>query len=855
MKGIKKKPPGIAWQLLNHLMPSFVSISALDDFDEIYDRIASQKGKFRANLWYWRQILKAVPYSFFWGIVMLRSYMKTSWRNLLRYKVYSAINLFGLAIGIACTLLIFLWIQDELSYDRFYENSDRIFRVITESQSDGNINRIALTPAPLASSLTDDFPDIIEAVTVDKNGYFIRYQNRRFNETVLFSDPEFFDIFTLPLIKGDSKTALKEPYTIVISESASKKYFGEDDPIGKALIFNKRWDFSVTGVFKDIPENSHLRFDFLASMVSYKSRYMDQWGISNFHTYILTSEAFSPEKFQNLIPDFVERYRGSEVRHVYKVRYLLQPITSIHLHSHLKGEIAPNGNINNIYIFSAIALFILLIACFNYINLSTARYTTRVKEVGIRKVAGARRLHIIKQFLGESTYISFIALIIAVIIALFLLPMFNSLAGKELSINYLKNHELLILLILVVAAVGVASGCYPAFLFSTFQPANILKGSERVRMKGHFLRKTLIVVQFTVSIAFIVGTITIHNQLNYVRNKKLGFNKEHVVNIPLYDEDALKKIEITKNEFLQNPNILCASASGFRPGGDVYNQSYWHEGASKNENLMIQWIPVDHDFLKTYEIELAAGRDFSRQFPSDTEQAYILNESAVKAIGWESPLGKQFEINDKGTVIGVIKDFHFQSLHQELEPLALCVYPELFEYLAVRVRPENISQTLNFMQNKWQNLVPSQVFQFSFLDEDYDNLYRAETRLGKIFSAVTFFALIIACLGLFGLTALITELRTKEIAVRKVLGASAAGITVMLSREFLKLILIANSIAWPAAWLAMNKWLDNFPYRIGLGIWIFFASGILVLTIAWVAVISQSVKAAAKNPIDLLRYE
>ncbi len=837
-------------------MPNFISASALGDFGEIHDRIVSEKGKFRANLWYWGQILRAVPYSCYWGIVMLKSYMKTSWRNLLRYKVYSAINLFGLAIGITSTLLIFLWIQDELSYDRFYENHDRIYRVIAASQSDGNINRIALTPAPLASSLTDDFPDIVKAITVDKNGYFVRYQNRRFNETVFFSDPEFFDIFTLPLIKGDSKTALKEPYTIVISESASKKYFGEDGPIGKTLTLNKRWDFTVTGVFKDIPENSHLRFDFLASMVSYKSRYMGQWGISNFHTYILTSEAFSAEKFQNLIPDFVEKYRGSEARHVYNVRYLLQPITSIHLHSHLKGEIAPNGNIHNIYIFSAIALFILLIACFNYINLSTARYTTRVKEVGIRKVAGAHRLHIIKQFLGESTYISFIALIIAVITAHFLLPIFNSLAGKELSIDYLGNYELFILMILIIAAVGAASGTYPALLFSALQPANVLKGSERVRMKGHFLRKTLIVAQFAISIIFIVGTITIHNQLNYVQNKKLGFNKEHVVNIPLYDEDALKKIEIIKNEFMQNPNILGASASGFRPGGDVYNQSYWHEGADENENLMIQWIPVDHDFLKTYEIGLAAGRDFSRQFPSDTEQAYILNESAVKEIGWESPLGKQFELNKKrGTVIGVIKDFHFKSLHQKLEPIALCVYPELFEYLAVRIRPENISQTLNFMQNKWQNLVPNQVFQFSFLDEDYDNLYRAETRLGKIFSAVTFFALIIACLGLFGLTALITELRTKEIAVRKVLGASVMGIAAMFSREFLKLILIANSIAWPAAWFAMNRWLDNFSYRIGLGIWIFFVSGTLVLVTALAAVSYQAVKSSAANPIDLLRYE
>jgi len=855
MKDNQKKPPRIAWHILNHLMPNFISVSALGDFDEIYGRILSRKGRFRANLWYWRQILKAVPYSLYWGVVMLKSYMKTSWRSLLRYKVYSTINLLGLAIGIACSLLIFLWIQDELSYDRFHENSDRIYRVISESQSDGDINRIAITPAPLASALTDDFPGIVKAVTIDNNVFFIRYQNRRFNERVFFSDPEFFDIFTLPLIKGDSKTALKEPYTIVISESAGNKYFGENDPLGKILTFDKKWAFTITGVFKDIPDNSHLRFDFLASIMSYKSRYMDQWGVSNFHTYILTSEEFSPERFQDFIPDFVEKYRGSEVRHVYKLQYLLQPLTSIHLHSHLKGEIGPNGNMNNIFIFSAIALFILLIACFNYINLSTARYTTRVKEVGIRKVVGAQRLHIIKQFLGESTYITFMALIIAIVATHLLLPIFNSLAGKELSINYLENHELWILIILIILGVGAASGSYPALFFSAFRPANVLKGTERVQMKGHFLRKTLIVVQFAISVIFIIGTLTIHNQLNYVRNKKLGFNKEHVVNIPLYDEEALNKIETIKNEFLQNPYILSASASGYLPGRVVYNQSFWYEGANEDRNHMIQWIAVDHDFLRTYEIELVDGRNFSKKFPSDIDQAYILNEAAVKEIGWESPLGKQFKIIKKGIVIGVIKDFHFKSLHQKLEPLALCVYPGAFEYLAVRIRPENIPSTLNFLQEKWQKLVPNQIFQFSFLDEDYDNLYRAETRLSKIFSYITFFAIIIACLGLFGLTALVTELRTKEIAVRKVLGASIAGIAVLLSREFLKLVLAANIIAWPVAWYAVNKWLDNFSYRTDLGIWIFFIAGILVLVIALAAVSYQSIRAAAANPIDLLRYE
>jgi putative ABC transport system permease protein len=755
----------------------------------------------------------------------------------------------------ACALLIFLWIQDELSFDRFHEKSDRIYRVYSESQYDGNIKQRAKTPAPLASALVNDFPEILDAVTMDKNVYFVRYGNKRFHEHVFFSDPEFLDIFTLPFIKGDSKTALKEPYTILISENASEKYFGEDDPLGKTLMLNKRYAFKITGVFKDIPKNSHLRFDFLASIISYKSRYMDQWGISNFYTYVLTSENFALERFQDLIPDFVEKYRGSETRYVYKLEYRLQPITSIHLHSHIEGEIAPNGNIDNIFVFSAIGFFILLMACFNYINLSTARYTTRAKEVGIRKVVGAHRIQIIKQFLGESLYTSFFGLVVAVLAAHLILPLFNSLAGKELSIDYLRNHELLLLMISIVVAVGAASGSYPALLYSTFQPAGVLKGTERVRMKGHFLRKILIVAQFVISIVLVIGTLTIHDQLTYVRNKNLGFNKDHVVNIPLYDEDSMKKIDIIKNELLQNSSILSVSATGYRPGGIVFNQNYWREEASRNEHPMIQWISVDPDFLKTYEIELLAGRNFSSQFPTDIEHGYILNESAVKEMGWESPLGKQFQIIKKGTVIGIIKDFHFKSLHQKLEPMVLCMSPEYFEYLAVRISPENISHTLNFLQKKWQDLVPNQVFQFSFLDEDYDNLYRAEIKLSKIFGYIALFAIIIACLGLFGLTALISELRTKEIAVRKVLGASISGIAYMLSVEFLKLLLVANLIAWPLAWYTMNQWLKNFSYRISLEIWVFIVAGFFTVVIAFAAMSYQSFKTATTDPIDLLRYE
>ena len=786
---------------------------------------------------------------------MFKNYLKISIRNLEKHRGYSLVNIIGLAVGMAACLILFLWVQNELSYDSYHQKAGRIYRVFQQNELEGQVDRFAGSPAPLGPALVNEFPEVEKAVRFGMNRFLISYENKRFYEEVFFADPEVFDVFTFPLIKGDPKAVLKEPHSIIISEEIKEKYFGREDPIGKIINLDEFGDFRITGVFKNIPPNSHFRFDFLGSFYDYARGHFDQWGISNYWTYVLTSKNFNQDKFNEKLPEFVEKYRGKEVRDKYKLTYPLQPLTGIHLHSDLRGEIEPNSDIETLYVFSAVAFFILLIACLNYINLSTARYAGRAREVGLRKVIGATRSQLINQFLGESLLFSFIAVLLAVALAELFLPLFNSLSGKRLAIDYLDNFILLPGLIIIVLFAGLASGSLPAFYISALQPVRALKGMLKASSRVSWLRRTLVLSQFAISIIFIFCTITISNQLSYMRNKKLGFDKEHVVNIPIYDKDALQRYETIKNEFLRNPRILGISASAFSPGKIPWYQDYWYEGLSENSHPMVRWVSVDHDFLPTFGIELVSGRNFSRNFPNDVESAYILNESAVKEIGWESPLGKQFKIGEKGTVVGVVKDFHFKSLHQQIEPLALFICPEYFEYFSVRISPEGISQALDFLKDRWQELVPNQLFQFSFLDEDFDSLYRAEMRLEKIFGIVASLAIFIACLGLFGLAAFTAEQRTKEIGVRKVLGASTTGIIFLLSREFTRWVLVANVIAWPLAYFAMSRWLQNFAYRTSIGPWIFLLAAGMALLVALLTVSYQAVKAALANPVESLRYE
>lgn len=786
---------------------------------------------------------------------MIKNYIKVALRNTIRHKGYSFINIAGLAIGMACSIILFLYIQNELSYDRFHKNSERIYRVISQSEGDSKVSLFAKTPAPLAPALVNDFPEIEQAVRLGKNNFYVTFRNKRFNETIIFADPEIFSVFSFPLTAGDPQTALTEPHSLVLSEKAAEKYFGKEEPLGKILRLGDWQDFRITGILKNIPENSHLRFDFLARFEDYAARHFDQWGISNYYTYVLVSNNFSQKAYDEKLPGFVEKYAGSDAWYVYKRRFPLQAMTRIHLHSSLRGEISSNNDIRNIAIFSIVALFILLIACFNYMNLSTARYTIRTKEVGLRKVIGASKAQLIKQFMGETFVLTFISLFLTLGLAGVFLPLFNHLSGKELMLDWFHNSLLILFVAVVLCFVSIVSGIYPSFFISGFQPSRALKGQVRTKAPVPLLRQAFVISQFAVSVTFIIATALIFCQLNYIKNKKLGFEKEHVVMVTLNDSEVLKNIETMKRELSANPAVLSVCASSYFPGRKLWYQNYWYEGATEGGAPMMHWIAVDHDFIDTFRIDLLEGRNFSRNSPGDSRNAYLLNEAAVREIGWESPIGRQFEIMERGPVIGVVKDFHFFSLHQKIEPLALLIYPEVLDYLAVRISPNAVPDTLAFLGRTWNEFSGAQPFEYSFLDEDYDNLYKAETRLNTIFGYITVLSIFIACLGLFGLASFMIEQKTKEIGIRKVLGASVSNLFLSLSKEFVKCVLIANVIAWPLAYFIMSQWLQNFAYRISIGLWVFLAAMVSALFIAVLTVSYQTVRAAVADPVDILRYE
>jgi putative ABC transport system permease protein len=804
---------------------------------------------------------------------MFKNYLKIALRNLHRFRTYSLINITGLIIGMACFILVFLYVQDELSYDRYHENSRQIYRITAEANITGQNMQTATTPAPLAPTLTDEFPEVLGAVRFlcshSGRDSLIAYGEKKFYESrFLYADQNVFDIFSFKLIKGDPETALKNPHSIILTEEMAKKYFGNEDPLGKVMTVNNRSDFQITGVLRRIPHNSHFRFDFLASFATLTEAdksISQNWGDLSYHTYLLLAEGSSPVELESKLPlivkkyvsKFFESYLGNVENMTSMFKFHVQPLTGIHLHSQLLGEIEANSDINYVYIFSAVAFFILIIACINFMNLATARSSCRAKEVGMRKVVGAQRSQLIGQFLGESFLLSFISLLLAIGLVEILLPAFNAISEKEISLNYSQSWIVLIGLVGMAFVVGFLSGSYPAFLLSSFRPIEVLRGKVKSSLAVPFLRKILVIFQFSVSVILITGTVVIRDQLIYIRNKNLGFDKEQLVAIPLRSNEIIRNYQSIKNELLQYPDIVKVSASSTLPGRGLGTSVFRPEGASDDNCLLMYNISVDYDFIKTLGIELLAGRSFSKDFSSDDREAFIINEAAVKKLGWKSPIGKQVEYISvrKGTVIGVVKDFHYLSLHQKIEPFLLYVDPEDFRYFAVKIRPQNISRTLAFLEDKWRKFDPAHPFEYSFLDDDFDKLYKADKKLGQIFVSFTALAIFIACLGLFGLTSFTAEQRTKEIGIRKVLGASVPDIIVLLSREFTKWVLAANLIAWPVAYYAMNRWLQNFAYRISISLWMFFLAASLTFVISLFTVSFQAVRAAVSNPVKALRYE
>jgi putative ABC transport system permease protein len=788
-------------------------------------------------------------------VQLIKSYFKIAFRNLLRQKGYSIINITGLAIGMACSIIIFLWVQDELSYDKFNENADRIYRVIQNIQFTDHQTTWAITQGPLAPSLKKDFPEIVEAARIDFREFRLQYGNDSFDENICMADPSLFNMFTFPFVAGNPQTALSNPHSIVLSEEMASKYFGDQDPLGNTIRIDNQYDFSVTGVLKTIPHNSNLQFDFIIPFVFGRELgyTVDIWGNSRFLTFVMLAKNNSAPEVIQRISDYLKDKPTLEEN----AKLNLQPLTAIHLYSNFEFERFETGDIKYVTIFTVVAIFILVIASINFMNLATARSGKRAREIGLRKVVGAKRSNIIRQFLGEAVLLSFVAFVFSIVLIEFFLPIFNEFSGKQLSLDLNGHTYYISIFVCFVIITGLLSGSYPALFLSSFKPVTVLKGSSIAATGNTSFRKVLVVIQFALSIILITGTVVIYNQLDFMRNKKLGFNKEQLLLIRMRG-DLRDNFESLKDELLKNPNIVNATATSNPPtSGYSFSNSRWNwEGKNPEDEILMRANFVDYGYFETFGMKMVQGRSYSKDFATDTSEAIIVNETAVKVMGMKSPLGKHLGAKDYyPKIIGVVKDFNFRSLHSPIEPLILILAPNYCQVMCIRINSHNLPEMIGYIRNLWRKFVPDHPFEYRFLDESLNNLYQAEQRIGKIIDFFTFLAIFIACLGLFGLVSFMAEQRTKEIGIRKVLGSSIPGIVSLLSKEFLKWVLIANFIAWPIAYLVMNRWLENFAYRIDIGIWTFVLAGVLALFIALLTVSTQAIRAALANPVESLRYE
>lgn len=803
---------------------------------------------------------------------MFKNYFNTALRGIWKHKTLSSINIFGLAIGITCCLLILLYVQFEYSYDRYHENQERIHRISLSAVLAGNELNVAATPYPMAAALENEFPEVEHAVRIQRffQDTLVSIDNLSYQEKEIFlADPSFFDIFTYPLIAGNSETALLEPNSVVVTESMANKYFPGSEALGKTLTFNNESDYLVTGVIADIPANSHFHPDFLVSMSSDPNHDSPIWINNNIRTYILvrpgTNEEALLEKLQELIPKYIapqiEQVLGGTLDEFLatggRYNYGLQALTDIHLFSDLDGEIEPAGSATYVYTFQAIAVFILLLACINFMNLSTARSANRAKEIGVRKVLGAYQGQLVRQFLIESILISLIALIIALPLVALLLPSFGAVMDREMNTDVLFSVSSLFWLVAGAFVVGIISGSYPAFFLSKFHPQEVLKGKLSGGAKNSWLRGSLVVFQFVISIALVASTLIVYTQLDYLRSKPLGFEKEQL--LVIHRANGLgDQLESFKTQIAQQANIESVTSTVDIPGTLSGQNVYLIEGRPAADSHILSTIGVDYDFIETMGMEIVAGRAFSEQFPSDGS-AVIVNETAVREMGLEQPtettlIAPNPEGNQSGPVIGVVKDFHWESLHQEIRPMVIMIRSSS-RYIVVRIQASNIQQTVASLEDTWRTMTGGQPFEYSFADEDFDNFHQQDQRLGEIFMGFSALAILIACLGLYGLASFTTEQRSKEIGIRKTLGATVSNIVMLMSRESIMLVFVALIIAVPITYVTMNTWLQMFSYRVNISPTSFLVSGILALIVAFLTVSSQSVKTALKNPTLTLRDE
>lgn len=807
---------------------------------------------------------------------MIRNYIKVAFRNLWKNKGYSAINIIGLAVGLASCLLIFLYVWDELRFDRFHDKADRIVRVHSAIRFGGSDLNLAVASDPMGAALKQDVPQVEEFTRIyaSEGSMLIKKGEVFISESrIAYADSTFFKVFSFPLLQGDPNTALNDPNTCVISQAGAMKYFGTVEAVGKILERNDKTAFKVTAVLKDMPSNSHFRYDVLLSMdnVDYSfGNYLSH----NFHTYLLLRSKEGITEVEKAIPAYVNKYVLPQAKVFTGIKsmeefekagnrlsYTLMPLKDIHLNSASFPELGVNGNRQNVYIFSAVAFFILVIACINFMNLSTARSANRAKEVGIRKVLGTDRKILISQFLTESTLVSLIGLGIAILITALVMPMFNDVAGKELTVKSLFTPGFLPLLLLIPVVVGLMAGAYPAFYLSSFQPISVLKGKLAGGFKRSKFRSALVVLQFAATIFLIVATIVVYNQLGYIRTQNLGFNKDQVL---IIDNTYVlgDKVMAFKNESLRQPGITAGTISSYLPveNSSRSDNTYSKESVmTSGSGLNMQTWSVDEDYLNVMGMGLKSGRFFSREFLTDSN-AMVINETTEKLLGFDNAVGKNLYFSDGTsetktyTIIGVVKNFNFESLRQQVGPLCLRL-DRSSGSVSFRINTKEVEGVVGFLEKQWKSMAPGMPFSYRFLDESFEQMYRAEQRMGKLALIFSTLAILVACMGLFGLATFAAEQRTKEIGIRKVLGASVHGIVEMLSLDFVKLVLFAAAIALPLSWWFMQKWLMNFAFRVSIQWWVLPLAALIALVIALGTVSYQAIKAALMNPVKSLRTE
>lgn len=792
---------------------------------------------------------------------MLRNYLKISWRNLWKNKLYSLINIAGLAVGLASSILILLWVQNEKSYDRFHAHANEIYRITCMATEDF---KAAVNPAGMPAGVKANIPSIRNTVRLSHpTSNVFEYNNKKFEEgNGFYADSTFLEVFSFPLAKGNSRTALNNPDGILITEELAKKYFGDADPLGKTLQKNNEQFVKVTGVFAELPANSHLQFDYIMPMSAIANTNDDliknTWGAFNFYSFIQLDKAFNPTKgnLAALEKQMDDIFRSHIPESEVKVSFHAQPLTSIHLHSDLQIELPGNGNIQYVNILFLVAVFILVVACINFMNLSTARSARKAKEVGLRKAAGATRGQLIGQFLGESILISFVALLIAMALAWLALPAYNYLAGKELGISLLDG-KFLFTLMGITLATGLVAGSYPALFLSGFKPVSVLKGNLKLGGNGSLIfRNALVVLQFVMSIILLVGTVVVYSQLNYIKNMDLGYEKSNLIYVPMEGE-IWNKQDVYKSELAQNPLTANFAVTSNLPTNLVTgNIDVQWEGKDPNSQIVIPHLDVSERFFEVFKMKMAAGRTFSKDLKVDSSN-YVINEKLAGMMGLDAStaVGKPLTfLGKQGTIIGVVKDFNFKPIQQSIEPIIMRLN-SWGGVVVVRTQPGRTEATIKALEKININLNPGFLFSYNFLDQDLDNMYKGEQRLGNLFNLFAILAIFISCLGLYGLSTFVAEQRFKEIGVRKVLGASVFNVVYLLSESLGKLVLIAIVIATPIALYTMNRWLADFAYRIELQWWMFASAGLATVMIAFVTTSFQSIKAALMDPVKSLRSE